>query len=335
MHRRRQTPGAVLLAAEAPLRVGAGKAQVDTTASTATLPGVTLPECFAVGLSEDDDGELVASGADRLLELAGQADTVLAGPGIGTPDAARELLSAVVPQLASALVVDALGPAYVTAHPDGVRHLADRALLTPNAGELARVLGEDEDEVGGDVLAATRRAASRTGATVLSGSDSSFVCEPSGEAWRLDVGAPVAAVAGSGDVKAGAVAGLLARGLSPARAATSGAYVHARAGERLTVEVDRTGFLAREVVRAAGRPGRGRAGGHRRLSGDSPFVDGRPHRQPRCRLSVPTGPGLVAGRFTKTGDRAPGLQSGAQPFKMILLQANTSIQTLVRNRIRR
>jgi len=110
------------------------------------------------------------------------------------------------------------------------------------------VLHEDEDEVEDDVLAATRRAASRTGATVLSGSDSSFVCEPSGEAWRLDVGAPGAAVAGSGDVKAGAVAGLLARGLSPARAGAWGAYVHGRAGERLTAEVGRTGFLAREVV---------------------------------------------------------------------------------------
>ena len=244
----RQTPGAVLLAAEAALRVGAGKVQVATTASTATLLGVALPECFLVGLPEDDEGELVRLGCRPVLELAEQADTVLAGPGIGTPDAARELLEAVVPRLGSALVVDALGTAYLTAHPDGVRHLADRALLTPNAGELAQVLHEDEDEVEDDVLAATRRAASRTGATVLSGSDSSFVCEPSGEAWRLDVGAPGAAVAGSGDVKAGAVAGLLARGLSPARAAAWGAYVHGRAGERLTAEVGRTGFLAREVV---------------------------------------------------------------------------------------
>jgi ADP-dependent NAD(P)H-hydrate dehydratase len=111
------------------------------------------------------------------------------------------------------------------------------------------VLHEDTDEVEDDVLAATRRAAGRTGATVLSGSDTSFVCEPSGQAWRLDVGAPGAAVAGSGDVKAGAVAGLLARGLSPARAGAWGAYVHGRAGERLTAEVGRTGFLAREVVR--------------------------------------------------------------------------------------
>ena len=191
---------------------------------------------------------------------------MLAGPGIGRPRRRARLLEAVVPQLTSTLVVDALGTAYLTAHPDGVRHLTGRALITPNAGELAEVLGEDAESVEEDVLAAVRRAASGTGATVLSGIESSYVCEPSGEAWRLDVGAPGAAVAGSGDVKAGAVAGLLARGLSPARAAAWGAYIHGRAGERLTAEVGRTGFLARERgARAPRRPRRGRAGRHRRL----------------------------------------------------------------------
>ena len=164
----RQTPGAVLLAAEAALRVGAGKVQVATTQSTAVALAVALPECLVVGLPEED-GELATSSADRLLELAEGADVVLAGPGIGDVDAARSLLEAVVPSLASSLVVDALGTAFVTAHPDGVRHLAGRALLTPNAGELAEVLGEDAERVEEDVLAATREAATRTGATVLSG----------------------------------------------------------------------------------------------------------------------------------------------------------------------
>lgn len=245
----RQTPGAVLLAAEAALRVGAGKVQVATTAATATPLAVALPECLVVGLDTDGD-ELAVSSAGRLLELADQADAVLAGPGIGDAASACALMEAFVPQLDTALVVDALATAYVTEHPDGVRHLSGRVLLTPNAGELAEVLGVGPGAVDDDVLGATRRAAGRTGATVLSGSESSFVCEPSGDTWRLDVGAPGAAVAGSGDVKAGAVAGLLARGVPPVQAAAWGAYVHGRVGERLTAEVGRTGFLARELARA-------------------------------------------------------------------------------------
>lgn len=242
------TPGAVLLAAEAALRVGAGKVQVATTASTAIALAVAVPEAFVVGLDESA-GELAASAADRVLELADQADAVLLGPGIGDPDRACALLERVVPRLESAVVIDALGTAYLTAHPDGVGHLAGQVVLTPNSGELEQLLGEEARGAEDDPEEATRRAAARTGAAVLSGGRSSFVCEPSGESWRLDVGAPGAAVAGSGDVKAGAVAGLLARGMPPARAAAWGSYVHGRAGERLTAEVGRTGFLAREVVR--------------------------------------------------------------------------------------
>ena len=240
------TPGAVLLAAQAALRVGAGKVQVATTTATAVALGVALPECLVIGLATDS-GELATSAAEQLLELAGQADAVLAGPGVGDPNAACALLEAFVPQLDAALTVDALGTAYLTAHPEGVRHLEGGALLTPNASELAEMLDEDEDIVLDDLLGATRRLSALTGATVVSGADASFVVTPAGDAWRIDVGSPGAAVAGSGDVKAGAVAGLLARGASPAQAAAWGAYLHGRASERLTSSVGGTGFLAREV----------------------------------------------------------------------------------------
>ena len=157
-----RTPGAVRLAAEAALRVGAGKVQVATTASTATHLATAVPESFVVGLPTED-GELAVSAADRLLELAAGADAVLVGPGFGDPAAACSLLEAIVPHLHTALVVDALGTAYATAHPDGLRHLAPRVLLTPNVTELSQVLGEREEEVADDVLgaAAPRRAQDR------------------------------------------------------------------------------------------------------------------------------------------------------------------------------
>lgn len=243
------TPGAVILAAESALRVGAGKVQVATTATTAVAVAVAVPEAFVVGL-DAPGGELGAASADRLLELADGADAVLVGCGMGDPDAACELLEALAPSLDTALAVDALATAFLTAHPTGLRHLAGRAVTTPNLGELARVLHEDEDDVGAELLAATRRAASATEITVLSGGAVSYVTDPSGGAWAVDVAAPGAAVAGSGDVKAGAVAGVLAQGAGPVPAAGWGSYLHARAGVRLTASVGRVGFLAREVSAA-------------------------------------------------------------------------------------
>ncbi|WP_377644896.1 NAD(P)H-hydrate dehydratase [Oryzobacter terrae] len=240
------TPGAVLLAAEAALRAGAGKVQVATTAATAAHLATALPECLVVGLPSVS-GDISRAAASRVVDLALGVDAVLLGPGFIDPDSACTLLEDVVPHLDLSVVVDALGTAYLTAHQDGMRHLASRGLLTPNASELAELTGLGEDTVARDLLAATRTAVRATGLTVLSGSDTSYVVEPTGGVWRCPAGPPGAAVAGSGDVKAGIVAGLVARGAQPAQAAVWGAFVHTRVAEMLVASVGHVGFLAREM----------------------------------------------------------------------------------------
>lgn len=244
-----QTPGAILLAAEAALRVGAGKLQMATVRSTAPLLSTAVPEAFVEGLPEEEDGDISPTAAERVLELAEAADAVLLGPGIMRPDAATALLERVVPHLDTSVLVDALGMAYLTRHREGVRHLEGRALLTPNADELATTLEVDPDDADLDLRELAVRLARESGAVVLAGAATSYVVTPSGAVWRDDSGAPGMAASGAGDVKAGAVAGLLARGTSPEQAAVWGAFLHGRAGERLTASVGRVGFLARDLVR--------------------------------------------------------------------------------------
>jgi len=244
----RQTPGAVLLAAETALRVGAGKVQVATVADTAASLGVALPEALVEGLPALQSGELAVAGADRVVELAEAADVVLLGPGLRDPDCADLFLSQVVPRLETAVVLDALGTAYLTGNLDGVRHLAGKVLLTPNVTEAAAMLELDEEDVKQDQLGVAQRIADKTGAAVLSGAEVSYVVTPAGECWSYDGGAAGLATAGSGDVKAGAVAGLMARGTAPERAAAWGAWGHGDAGRRL--EDESPGFLARDVMRA-------------------------------------------------------------------------------------
>lgn len=244
----RQTPGAVLLAAETALRLGAGKVQVATAADTATAVAVALPEAFVEALPVLRNGELAVAGADRVVELAAGADVVLIGPGLGDPECADLLLGQIIPHLDVNLVLDALGTAYLTSHADGVRHLTGRVLLTPNTTEVAAMLGRSEQDVEHDPLDAGREVAHRTGSVVLTGSDEAYVVTPSGHCWCADAGPTALATAGSGDVKAGAAAGLMGRGASPEQAAMWGAWIHARAGDRLVRE--RSGFLARDVVSA-------------------------------------------------------------------------------------
>lgn len=244
-----QTPGAVLLAAEAALRVGAGKLQMATVSSTAPLLSTAVPEAFVEGLPEQADGDLSPEAAGRILELAAEADAVLLGPGMTRPEAATALLSRVVPHLDTRVVVDALGMAYLTGHPERIRPLSGRALLTPNAAELATTVGAPEAREEDTLRALALGLANETGAVVLGGAATSFVARPDGSVWRNEAGAPGMAVSGAGDAKAGAVVGLFARGADPEQAAAWAAYVHGRAGERLTASIGRVGFLARELVR--------------------------------------------------------------------------------------
>ncbi len=242
-----RTPGAVLLAGEAALRVGAGKLRMATAQSVLPPLAVAVPEALVVPLPEQEGGALAATAADSVVDLGNGAAAVLLGPGLNDLDAAVALLSAVVPRLDTSVVVDALASGYVTANPDGLAHLSGRCVLTLNPTELSRVLDRADDEVSSDPARAAGDAAERTGAAVVCGSTEKHVAEPDGRSWVVRAGGPGLGASGSGDVQAGFVAGLLARGAEPEQAAVWGAYLHGIAGDRLAAAVGSLGFLAREL----------------------------------------------------------------------------------------
>ena len=244
----RATPGAVRLAGEGALRSGAGKLQIVTAESVAPGLAIHIPESKAVGLPEREDGELAAVGAETIIGLAKSCDAVVLGPGIGDTTAATDLLEEVLPRLETTLVLDALGMAYVTEHPDGLEHLGGRVVLSPNPKELSRTLGVDQDDVEADTPAHVTELARRARAVVVSGTSTSWIATPDGRLWRDESGSFGLGVSGSGDVKAGIIAGLLARGADPAQAAAWATYSHGRAGERLSARTGPTGFLARELL---------------------------------------------------------------------------------------
>lgn len=244
----RTNPGGVVLAAEAALRVGAGKVRVATVTSTAVALAVAMPETYVQGLREREDGELAADVAPEVLELAADDDTVVVGPGMGAPAPAGDLAAELLSGLRGPVVVDALALAAVTQDPGVLRHLAGRAVLTPNLRELARTLRWDDARVREDAREATLQLARVTGCCVSCGGPVTWTAEPDGRTWRGAVGGPSLGTAGSGDVKAGIVAGLLARGADPAQAAVWGSHLHGSAGDRLSADLGPTGFLARELA---------------------------------------------------------------------------------------
>jgi ADP-dependent NAD(P)H-hydrate dehydratase len=235
------TPGAVILAGLAALRVGAGVLALAVAESVAAPVAVTVPEASVVGLPQldgrPDDGALHGA-------VEG-ASAVLVGPGLDDPDAAESLVRAVIDATdeSTSLALDAFALGVLPGL-DTVDRIAGRSVLTPNPKEAARLL-EVEDVEDRDEPEVADRIAKRFGAVV---SFQSTVAAPDGRRWSVPTGHAGLGTSGSGDVLAGAVAGLLARGADPAQAACWGTFLHGTAGDRLASRVGRLGFLARELV---------------------------------------------------------------------------------------
>ena len=229
------TPGAVLLTGLAALRAGAGRLQVATVRETSVQVGVALPEAMVLGLPGMDGGA-----AEELADRASGAAAVVLGPGLLSTDDTGALLEALLPRLSCAVVLDAVALTALAGRPDLLAHLDD-VILTPNGGELAALL-EGDDAEGRE---AATRVASAYGAVVVT---QGWVVGPDGSAWESGNGGVGLGTSGSGDVLAGVVGGLLARGAEPAQAAVWGQYAHATAGDQLAARAGRVGFLARELL---------------------------------------------------------------------------------------
>jgi ADP-dependent NAD(P)H-hydrate dehydratase len=237
------TPGAVLLAGLAALRVGAGRLQVLTVEPTAVALGVAVPEAMVVGLPTSSSGSLSPSAADPIAEQVREDTTVVLGPGLLNDEDTTALVRALLPRLpCRRLVLDAHALTAVAGHEELV---GDGAVLTPNDSELEALLGGEELS-GRD---GAEQAAKRYGSVVAT---KGWAVAPDGRAWRDEAGGVGLGTSGSGDVLAGAIGGLLARGAEPAQAAVWGQYAHAAAGDRLAARLGRLGFVARELLAELG-----------------------------------------------------------------------------------
>lgn len=243
----RRVPGAVTLTAEAALRVGAGKVRIATIAAAALPLGIAMPEVGVIGLSEDDDGNIAPGDDPALSATLDRADAVVIGPGMGDRDAAAALLRTVAPRVkpGATLVLDGAAVAGAGALADVLAPLAGRLILTPHPGEMAALM----DCATGAVDPSTAQAAAaRFAAVVALKGTRTIIATPDAEPLFYSGGGVGLATGGSGDVLAGAVAGLCARGAPPHVATGWGVWLHGEAGRTLAQRVGPIGFLARELL---------------------------------------------------------------------------------------
>lgn len=244
-----EMPGALLLAAEAALRAGAGKLTVATVASVAQGVALALPEARVIGLPESPGGACHSHGLDALPPLAERFDAILLGPGMqDTRDCADFVRAVLRAAGAVPVLLDALALDVVRSDGDAAAFRFERpVLMTPHGGEFAHLTGIDKKEVVDSAASVCQEWSRRWNAVVALKGASTHIAAPDGRSWVHTARIPGLASSGSGDVLAGVMAGLLCRGVPLEQAAAWGVALHARAGQALERRHGRLGYLAREL----------------------------------------------------------------------------------------
>jgi ADP-dependent NAD(P)H-hydrate dehydratase len=238
-----RSPGAAMLSGIGALRVGAGRLTLAVGRTVAPHVAVAVPECGVVPLDETPDGSVSGFGLAAAKDDLLRADVVLLGPGLDEADEAqvmvRELHRFVTDD--AVIVLDAFGLGVVPNLPDLPAQFGGRLVLTPNKTEAALLLERDLDDLESDIAEIGRRY---NAVVTCFG----VVADPEGRVWRIEAHEPGLGTSGSGDVLAGAIAGLCARGATPAQATVIATHVHLEAGRRLGARIAPLGYLASELL---------------------------------------------------------------------------------------
>ncbi len=239
--------GAAALAAMGALRSGAGLVHLGVPESIYAIEAVKLTEAMVFPLP-DKDGRLSAAAIPEILALLPKMDAVLIGPGLGWTEDTRQVVAAVIQAFPGPLVLDADGINVLSGHMDILRGRRAPTVLTPHAGEFARIGGCKVPDIAADAANFSRELGCillrKAHETVITDGDICYVNQ---------TGNPGMATGGSGDVLAGILVSLLGQGLAPLEAAACAAWLHGAAGDRCAREIGQYGMLPSDMVEALPR----------------------------------------------------------------------------------
>jgi len=262
--------GAAYLACMGNLRAGVGLVTLACASTIYPILAAKLTEATFEPLP-DEEGYLSAEAAHTVGQAltgpstgSGRAyDSLLVGPGLGQEGYVRAFMRALLPllkgpptgsgQALRGVVIDADGLNNLSKLEGWWKELAVPTVITPHPGELSRLTGLPVEEIQSDRLAVARGYAGEWGVTVVLKGANTVVATSDGRARLSPFANPGLASGGTGDVLAGAIAGLIAQGMEPYEAACLGVYLHGLAGERVREEMGSAGMIASDLLVALPR----------------------------------------------------------------------------------
>ena len=244
-------PGAAFLACSGTIRVGAGLTTLAIASSLLPVLAAKLNEVVYLPLPESSASIVSASAADQIKNALSTQDVLLVGCGIGQHPETAVLFKKVLFETEGRLpllVLDADGLNLLAKIPGWQVNLKYSAILTPHAGEMSRLTGKPIEEIQKNRLRVAGEAAEAWQQTVVLKGAYTVIAAPDGQIKISPFANPGLATAGTGDVLAGTIAGLLAQGLSPFAAAICGVYLHGKAGEIIKGRLGDTGMVASDLL---------------------------------------------------------------------------------------
>jgi len=245
--------GAAALCAAGALRAGAGLVTVATPApALGLLVAAVRPEAMAEGLPLTEGGALGKDAIDRALALAESRDAVVIGPGLGQGAEVRAFVRELLSRCERPMIVDADGLNAASSAKGGSSPLRRRAstLVTPHPGEMARLIGSTTAEVQRRRVETARAFAVETGAVTVLKGQRTIVTDADGRAAVNATGNPGMATGGTGDVLAGILGALIARGVPAWDTAVAGVFLHGRAGDLAAARLGQEAMLAGDLIDA-------------------------------------------------------------------------------------
>ena len=263
----RRYPGAARLAAEAAARSGAGLVVLAAPESIQPLLVPGFPDAVHEPLPDADGAVDGSDSARALLRALAGADALLVGPGLSLSTATEEFMRSLLAGLDAveglrAVVLDADALNALARAPGWPDRLALPRVLTPHPGEMARLTGLDVEAVQDDRLHCATEYARETQSVVVLKGACTVVASPDGRARISGAANSMLATAGTGDVLAGLIVGLIAQGLDPFDAASAAVYLHADAGRVVAENYGAAAGLAQDLLPALAETRKLLDGGH-------------------------------------------------------------------------
>lgn len=244
--------GAVLLAARAALRTGAGLVTAAIPEGVFAVVAAGQAELMTEPMPERDGHFDAERAPAALLRILAGKTALVAGPGMGLSDDTRRLVSwlateASAPGRPLLIDADALN-ALAQLGPGLLKRARGAVVLTPHPGEMARLLSSTAAEVNADRISAARRLAEIAGACVLLKGARSVIAGPCGEVMINSTGNPGMATPGMGDALSGILGALLGEALKPLDALALGVFLHGYAADRVARRLGPVGYIAGDLI---------------------------------------------------------------------------------------